>query len=88
MLYLLIDYNLLLLYFKITPLETYLEYFQSDIRSILLGIKNMLNSLNMLIFIVYIILLMHIQLSEKERILSLNEELNALNEYLRQANIQ
>ena len=88
MLYLLIDYNLLLLYFKITPLETYLEYFQSDVRSILLGIKNMLNSLNMLIFIVYIILLMHIQLSEKERILSLNEELNTLNEELRQANIQ
>lgn len=88
MLYLLIDYNLLLLYFKITPLENYLTYFQSDVRSILLAIKNILNSFNMLIFILYIILLMYIQLSEKERILSLNETLNGLNEELKQANIR
>lgn len=79
MFYLLIDYNLISVRYRITPLETYLEYFQNDARSILLGIKNMLTSLNMLIFLVYIILLMRIQFSEKERILVLNDELKQMN---------
>lgn len=86
--YLLIDYNLFSIYYKIIPLETYLEYFQSDVQLILLGIKNILNSLNLIVFLVYIILLVRTQLSENERILNLNEQLNTANEELRQANIQ
>lgn len=86
--YLLIDYNLVSIYYKIIPLETYLEYFQSDVQLVLLGIKNILTSLNMLVFLVYMILLVRIQLSEKERILNLNEQLNTANEGLRQANIR
>ena len=88
LLYLLTDYNLISVYYKITPLETYLEYFQNDARSILLGTKNVLNSLNMSIFLVYVILLVRAQLSEKERILSLNEKLNIANEELKQVNVQ
>lgn len=88
MFYLLIDYNFLSVYFKIAPLETYLEYFQADARSILLGIKNVLLSMNMLVFLVYIILLVRMQLSEKERILILNGKLNAANMELKQMNIQ
>lgn len=49
--YLLIDYNLIAAYCNITPLETYLEYFQGDVSYILLGIKNTLNSLNILVFL-------------------------------------
>ena len=86
--YLLTDYNLLSIYYKITPLETYLEYYQNDTHSILLAIKNVSSSLNMLIFLVYIILLVRMHLSEKERILALNEKLNHANEELKQANLQ
>ncbi len=86
--YLLLDYNLLSVHFKITPIDSYLEYYQNNIRSILLGIKNVLSSLNMLIFLVYIILLVRIQLSEKKRILELNKKLNDANEELKQANIR
>ena len=88
MCYLLVDYNLVSVYRNITPLEIYLEYFQKDVRFLLLGIKNALNSLNMLLFLVYMIMLMRIQLSEKERILHLNETLNHTNEELRQANMR
>lgn len=86
--YLLMDYDLLSARYKIISLETYLEYYQNDVRSTLLGIKNVFNSLNMLVFLVYIILLVRTWLSEKERIQGLNEKLNLANEELRQANIQ
>lgn len=88
MFYLLTDFDLLSVHYKITPLETYLDYFQNDVKSMLLGIKNVFNSLNMLVFLVYIIFLVRTQMSEKERILCLNGQLNAANEELRQANIQ
>ncbi len=88
MFYLLADFDLISTRYKMIPLDIYLEYFQSDARAVLLGIKNVFSSLNTLIFIVYMILLVRIQMSEKERILSLNEQLNAANEELQQANIQ
>lgn len=86
--YLLIDCNLFSVYYKITPLETYLGYYQKDVQAVLLGVKNVLSSLNMLVFIIYMILLARTQLGEKERILNLNQKLNDANEELRRANIQ
>lgn len=87
-LYLLVDYNLISAYFKVTALEVYLDYFQSDARSLLLGVKNVLTSLNMAIFIIYVVAVVRTQQSEKERILVLNEKLNAANDELKRANIQ
>ncbi len=84
--YLLTDYNLFSGRYHITSLDTYLVYYRSDVRSIMLALRNILNSLNMLVFIIYTILLMRIQMSEKERILQLNEKLNHANEELQQAN--
>ncbi len=86
--YLLMDYNLFSGRYNITPLDTYLVYYRSDVRSIMLAVINIMNSLNMLIFVIYTILLMRIQMSEKERILQLNEKLNHANEELQQANRQ
>lgn len=86
--YLLIDFDLISIQYNIIPLETYLGYFQSDARSILLGIKNMVSSFNTFIFLVYAILLVRIQMSEKERILSLNEQLNEANSELQRVNIR
>jgi len=86
--YLFADYNLLSDRYGITSLESYLGYYRSDVRAVMLGIRNILNSLNILLFIIYIIVLMREQMSEKERILSLNEKLNRANEELHQANLQ
>lgn len=86
--YLLTDYNLFSGRWHITSFDTYLLYYRSDVRSIMLALRNILNSLNMLIFIIYTILLMRDQMSEKERILQLNEQLNRANDELQQANKQ
>ncbi|MDE5818559.1 MAG: sensor histidine kinase [Lachnospiraceae bacterium] len=48
----------------------------------------MLGSLNILLFIIYMIQLMRAQMSEKDRILSLNDKLNRANEELQLANRQ
>lgn len=86
--YLLLDYDLLSAAFDVVPLTAYMEYFQSRPRGIFLGIKNMLVSLNMFVFMVYMVLLVREQMSEKERILSLNQELNRANTQLQEANHQ
>lgn len=84
--YLFMDFHLLTAYFDIVPLDTYLEYFQKDIRSALLGIINILSSLNTFTFLVYMILLVRIHLDEKDKILNLNEQLNTANIELQKAN--
>lgn len=86
--YLLTDYHLFSVRYQITSLDTYLVYYRSDVRSILLVTRNILSSLNMIAFIIYTIFLMRIQMGEKERILHLNEQLNHANEELQQANRQ
>ena len=86
--YLLTDYNLFSGRYHITSMETCLSYYRSDVRSMLLAVRNILSSINMLAFIIYTILLMRIQVGEKERILQLNEKLNYANEELQRANRQ
>ncbi len=86
--YLLMDRDLLSGMYPITPLENYLLYYRGDIRAILLGVKNVLFSLNILFFIIYTVQLMRTQMNEKERILSLNDKLNQANEELQLANRQ
>lgn len=88
LLYLVINFDLISIYYSVIPLDTYLEYFQSDARAVILGIKNVIASMNTLIFIVYMIMLVRVQMSEKERIMSLNEQLNAANEELQRANLR
>lgn len=86
--YLLADFNLVADSFKMVSLENCLAYYRGDIRSALIGMRNVLSTVNILVFIVYIILLMRVQMSEKERIISLNERLNQVNAELQEANLQ
>ena len=86
--YLVIDFDLLSIYYNMIPFDTYLEYFQRDSRSVLLGIRNIIASLNTLIFIIYMILSVRTQMSEKERIMSLNKQLNTANDELQRANVR
>ena len=86
--FLIMDYNLLSIRYAITSLEVCLTYFCSDAQAVLLVLKNVLGSLNILIFILYMVVLIRAQMSEKERILDLNEELNVANDKLTQAYAQ
>lgn len=86
--YLVADYDLISTQYDLISLETYLGYYQSDVRSVLLGIKNVITSLNTFVFLIYMIWLVRIQMDEKERILELNNQLNNANNELQEANIQ
>ena len=84
--YMMLDYDLLSVRYPIISMEVCWEYFQRDVQSILLGIRNILNSLNTLVFIIYAIVLILAEVSEKERIQGLNEKLHVTNEELKEAN--
>lgn len=88
MFYLLMDFHLLTAFYHIVPVEIYLEYFQSNICSAQLGIINVLNSLNTFIFLVYMILLVRVEMNEKDRILNLYQQLHTANDELQQANLR
>ena len=86
--YLFINYEFMSVYFDVIPLSVYLDYFQSDARALMAGLQNALTSLNTFVFLVYMIFLLWAQLDEKERILSLNRQLNEANSELQKANLQ
>ena len=84
--YLLLDYDLLSVRYPIISIEVCWEYYQRDIQSLLLGIRNVLSSLNTLAFIIYAIVLILAEVKEKERVLGLNERLHAANQELKEVN--
>ena len=86
--YLFINYEFMSVYFDVIPLSVYLDYYQSDARALMSGMQNALNALNTFIFLVYMISLLWAQFDEKERILSLNRQLNEANSELQKANVQ
>lgn len=88
MAYLLADYYLVPDIWKTASLEGCLLYYRGDVRTLLLGIRNVMVSLNLLFFIAYILCLIREQIDENERIVELNEKLNETNLQLQQANIQ
>lgn len=88
LIYLLLDFDLISVYFSFIPLEVYLEYFQSDVRSVLMGLVNVSGSMNTFTFLVFMILLVRLQMNEKEKILTLNEQLNTANMELYRANVR
>ncbi len=88
LIYLLINYEFMSAYFDVVPLETYLDYYYSDARSYMVGLQNALSSLNTFVFLLYMIFLLRVQLDEKERILSLNRQLNEANTRLNEANTE
>lgn len=84
--YLMLDYDLLSVRYPIISIEVCWGYYQKEIQSILLGIRNILSSLNTLVFIIYAIVLILTEVKEKERILGLNERLNTAIQELKTAN--
>ena len=87
--YLLMNGNIIERWIPIVPLQTIWRYYRADHRVRMLGILNMLTLINLFVFIFYMVILTLAQVSEKERIMVLNNELrkanNKLEEYAQES---
>lgn len=84
--YILLDYDLLSAAYPMISVEDCWTYYSREMQSLLLGIRNILNSLNTIVFISYAIVMILAEVKEKERIQGLYERLNTANQELREAN--
>ena len=66
----------------VTGTEVFWVYYRQDIRNLLTEILNVFRLLNMFLFILFMIVQILVQMSEKEQILRLNEELRDANQKL------
>ncbi|WP_432718287.1 sensor histidine kinase [Pectinatus frisingensis] len=82
-LYLIANYNLIDLRTKMISLDAYILYYEQPVQGLLKAACNIFTSFNMIIFVLYIMLLVQGQHQEKERIKSLNIQLNTANKKLR-----
>ncbi len=80
--YLLLDYNLLTFWITMVSFEECLGFYSASGKSLLMGIRNVLVSLNLFVFILYMVAEILAQSSEKARILKLNLELREANRKL------
>lgn len=80
--YLLLDADLISIVYPVVPLETMWIYYDAQSTIFLFAILKILNALNLFVFIYYMVVLILDQMSEKKRILALNEELEKKNEQL------
>ena len=82
-LYFMANYNLALFQLKVVPIDEYISYYNSTIQVLLLAIKNVFSSINIVLFVFYLAMLIKNQYDEKERIRLLNSQLAEANEKLR-----
>ena len=65
------------------PFDAYLSYYNQSVRGWFSGMESVLVSMNVLLFVLYMILLFTGQKAENTRIRRLNEQLNSANDQLR-----
>lgn len=82
-LYFMANYNLAIFQPKVIHFDAYLSYYNSPMRSFLAAVKNIFSSLNVVIFVFYMVMIVRNRHEEKERIRLLNEQLAVANERLR-----
>ena len=80
--FLIFDFNACSNIIKIISFETYTEYYIGTVAAILILIKNLFTTLNIIFFIVYTILHLREQMDEKDEINSLYGQLQAANREL------
>ncbi len=82
-LFFLADYNMVSFQGTVAPFDAYASYYNGSVRGVLMAVKSGLSSGNMVLFAIYLVMLIQNKHREKERIQSLNEQLEAANEQLR-----
>ena len=82
-LYFMAAYNMAIFQRHVAPFDVYAAYYRPEVQSVLLAIKNAFQSLNIVLFVLYLVMLVQSQHHEKERIASLNKQLEEANVRLR-----
>ena len=77
--YLFMNGNIMQRWIQVVPLGTIWKYYRADYQERLLGILSTLTLINIFLFIFYMVIMALAQVSEKERIMVLNNELKAAN---------
>lgn len=86
--YIFSDYGIISMMFPMISFQEFLAVYPAKISTIISGIKNILISLNIIVFIVYMIILMRNQMKENARIALLNLQLQTANMELKEMNEQ
>lgn len=82
-LYFVANYNLAVFQMKAVPLDAYISYYDPLAQAALLAARNAFVSVNIALFVIYMVLLVKGKHEEKERVRLLNEQLGEANERLR-----
>ena len=82
-LYFIANYNMAIFQTKIISFEAYASYYNADAKAVILALRNTFYSINIVVFVFYLVLLVKNKHEEKERIRLLNEKLEEANQRLR-----
>lgn len=82
-LYLCANYDFLYRWDSAVSFQQYLDCYQSITRSMLITIHNMLASVNLILFILYMVFLIQEKINEGKKMMQLNQDLQDLNEQLK-----
>ena len=82
-LYFIANSNIAVFQTKIISFEAYAAYYNADAKAVILALKNTFYSVNIILFVFYLILLVKNKHEEKERVRLLNEKLEEANQRLR-----
>lgn len=82
-LYFIANYNMAIFQTKIISFEAYASYYNADAKAVILALRNTFYSVNIIVFVFYLVLLIKNTHEEKERIRLLNEQLEEANQRLR-----
>lgn len=87
-LFLITDYELIEIKYRLFNIQSYIQYYDSQVQQYFLGAFNLLNSLNMIMFIMYCIYVIQKQLGTIDEVNSLYEKLSNANAELHASNIR
>ena len=82
-LYFIANSNIAVFQTKIISFEAYAAYYNAETKAVILALKNTFYSVNIILFVFYLILLVKNKHEEKERVRLLNEKLEEANQRLR-----
>ncbi len=86
--FLLLDFDIVSTRTAVISVDRYLSYYTVPVRNLFTVLFALLSSLNTLLFMVYALLRIRVQVAENERIRQLNAQLNEANEELKEMNLQ
>ncbi|MGN0372153.1 MAG: sensor histidine kinase [Enterocloster sp.] len=87
-LYTILDYNLMGIRFSMIPLDTFIFCFSTGIQAVIRGTVSVFRSLNLVLFVLYLTMLIQGEYQERERIQTLNDQLEEANRKLKEYAIE